>query len=139
MSFQFLFVPLHYQTTKTNKIMKNYQLWSFTYLAQNTTGMNVLTGDFEESNIEVEIPCFNGRAYFKVNGKYYIACYPKINKLKEFDKEKIEEYCGYIPESGEYGVICGALATIIECDENTFNYYAREFPLKKKDWKRLEY
>lgn len=122
--------------------MRNYQIWSFCFIAQNTNDyINVLTGTGEESEFEVEIPCFNGLSYFKVerNGvtHYYSMSYPKITHLNSHQNEIIENYCGYFPTAGEYGVIAGALGVCIETDKATFDFYSKKYPLPNKARKRL--
>lgn len=92
--------------------MKDYQIWGFTYLNFGKDDINAITGNKEESETEFEIPCFNGVAYFKAMGKYYVARYPKVSELTEEQMDEIEEYCGYEPENDEYGVIMGALGEI---------------------------
>ena len=118
--------------------MAKYQVWGFTYLA-DSKGVNVLTGNNEEVDGEFNIPCFNGIAFFKVNNKCYIARYPKIQSLTKDDKETIEKYCGYIPESGEYGVICGALGKITECSHSLYEACCNTYPVTKKDKAILGY
>jgi hypothetical protein len=113
--------------------MRNYQIWGFSYINKNTDKSNVLTGNNKECEEEVEIPCFDGIAYFKACGKYYTMTYPRINTLNSYQMDRIYDYCGYYPESGEYGVIAGALGCCIECDEKTFRNLSMEYPLKKKD------
>ncbi len=112
--------------------MRKHQVWGFNFISKNTNNaINVLTGTCKESEDEVQITCFDGIAFFKVNvnGKvcYYCMKYPKISKLNSHDKEIIENYCGYEPMAGEYGVICGALGICIETDKNTYDYYAKEY------------
>lgn len=122
--------------------MKNYQIWNFCFIAQNTKKyINVLTGTGEESKLEVSIPCFNGLAYFKIEHNnvihYYFMSYPKISKLNSRQKDVIENYCGYTPSAGEYGVIAGALGICIETDKATFEYFSKKYPLPRKAIIRL--
>ena len=98
--------------------MKKYQIWGFNYINKN--GINVITGNENESEHEVYVLCFDGISFFVVNGKFYVAKYPKMRKLNSYYKEKIKEYCGYEPKAGEYGVIMGALGIVIECDYPSF-------------------
>lgn len=100
--------------------MKKYQMWSFSYLVKAKTGKNVLTGDFEESDEEISIPCFDGYSFFQANGKYYTAKYPKHNELTADQRDEIISYCGYFPYDGEYGVIMGALGKVSECSKEAY-------------------
>lgn len=92
---------------------KKYQVYGFTYIADKNE-FNVLTGTKEEAEEEKEICCFNGYAVFKHKGKRYLMRYPKIQELTYRMKKKIEHYCGYVPESGEYGVIAMTFGKITE-------------------------
>lgn len=117
--------------------MAKYQLWGFTYIVEKD-GINALNGTMEETEDEIEIPCFNGVAYFSRGDKFYLITYPTIQSLTDVQKETIEDYCGYQPESGEYGVICGALGYCAEVPFEVFLKYASKYQLKKKDWDALE-
>ena len=115
-----------------------YQIWSFSYLADKN-GVNVINGTKQEADDEFEIPCFNGFSFFKANGKFYLIHYPKIQFLRNSQKEEICFYCGYEPNAGEYGVIAGALGMVTECSESVYNDYVACYPIKQKDKKRLGY
>lgn len=120
--------------------MKKFQMWEFSFISKNTDrSTNVLTGTHDEGDTEVMIPCFNGKAYFKVEREnqkhYYCIKYPKIQNLSKKQLEEIERYCGYMPESGEYGVICGALGICIEVSRTVYDIWRRSCPLPR----RLEY
>ena len=107
---------------------RKYQLYGFNYLTTNRDNeTNIINGKKEPSENEFKIACFNGNAFFRINNKYYIAKYPKYNKLRKNHKEKIFNYCGYEPKAGEYGVILGALGIIIECDYKTYTLYEIEY------------
>ena len=92
--------------------MKDYQIWGFVYLNFGNDDINAITGNKEESETEFEIPCFDGVAYFKAQGKCYVARYPKYDELTDEQRTRIKQYGGYEPEIGEYGVIMGALGEI---------------------------
>jgi hypothetical protein len=120
--------------------MKKFQMWEFSFISKNTDrSINVLTGTHKEDDTEVMIPCFNGMAYFKVERgnqtHYYCIKYPKIQALSNKQLEEIEYYCGYMPESGEYGVICGALGICIEVSKIIYDINRKIYPLPR----RLEY
>ena len=122
--------------------MKKYQLWGFNYLTRNRDKeTNIITGTNDESEDELIVPCFDGTAFFHVNGKYYIAKYPKMRKLNEYYRDKIKDYCGYYPNGGEYGIVMGALGIIIECDYKAFcNYFYEYIPsLTKKDKRQIDW
>ena len=118
--------------------MAKYQIWGFTYIMDNN-GNNVITGNDKESDVEFEIPCFNGFAFFKANGKRYIMRYPEIQSLTAHQKCAIEDYCGYEPSAGEYGVIAGALGELYECSLGLYEAMCNTYPIKKKDKVRLVY
>lgn len=118
--------------------MANYQIWGFTYL-MGINGDNVITGNDKESDIEFEVPCFNGFAFFKANDKCYLMRYPKIQALTSRQKELVEDYCGYEPASGEYGVIAGALGEVRECSYGLYEAFCNTYSVKKKDRDRLGY
>ena len=116
--------------------MKKYQIWRFNYINKNA--VNLITGTTEESDEELDVLCFDGIAFFKAKGKKYIAKYIKMRKLNNYYKEKVEDYCGYEPTTGEYGVIMGALGIPIEVDNHTFSTINDYLPsLTKKDLKRI--
>lgn len=99
--------------------MKKYQVWSFCYVADER-GINVLNGTREETDYEADVLCFDGIAFLCANGKYFIMTYPKIRTLTYEQKDEIEDYCGYVPSSGEYGVIAGALGVAREVSVDEF-------------------
>lgn len=115
---------------------KKYQMWGFSYI--NCAGMNALTGNQEEYDGEVEIPCFNGFAGFSRGGKFYILTYPRLERLTASQREDVEAYCGYEPESGEYGVVCGALGDCKEVSKDEFIGMASQYQMPVKDWKKLD-
>ena len=119
--------------------MKNYQIYGFNYLTDSVTGKNVLTGNFDEADGDFDIPCFDGFSFFCANGKYYECHYPKINSLTESEKKDVLFYCGYKPQSGEYGVILGTFAKADEISEERFKELASKYQLRKKDYSKLSY
>lgn len=117
-----------------------YQIWGFSYLANYLNdGINILTGNKDEYDYEFEIPCFDGLAYFKLNNHYYVIHYPVYKSLTDEQKHSVRFYCGYEPEDGEYGVICGALGVISEISESAFNSLCVSYPLSKKEKEYLNY
>ena len=120
--------------------MKNYQLWGFNFLTTNRDKeTNIITGTKEESQYDYYVFCFDGISCFGVNNKFYIAKYPKMRKLNDYYKEKVCNYCGYYPQSGEYGVVMGALGITIECSEQAFVQTLKDYApsLKVKDIRKL--
>lgn len=117
--------------------MEDYQIWGFTYLNFGDDNINAITGTKEESDTEFEIPCFDGVAYFKAGCKYYVSNYPKYDELTDEQFGTIEEYCGYKPERGEFGVIMGALGEIHRVSARTYKYYKASFEVLKKDIKKV--
>lgn len=105
--------------------MKDYQEWSFSYLGLEN-GINAITGDTSEAESEFGVLCFDGTAYFTVNGRYYLAHYPKLKWLTEEQKRIVEVYCGYRPEEGEYGVVMGALGVIEEVNKAYYDHIVTE-------------
>ena len=70
-----------------------------------------------------------------------------MRKLNDYYKGKVYDYCGYYPQSGEYGVVMGALGIIIECSEQAFIQSMKDYApsmkmsdvrkmLSYNDWKR---
>jgi hypothetical protein len=118
--------------------MANYQIWGFSYI-DGKNGENVINGTFSDVESEFEIPCFNGIAFFKANGKCYVMRYPKIQKLSAREKDYVEDYCGYAPTAGEYGVIAGAFGKVQECSQGMYEAFCNTYPVKKKDRERLGY
>lgn len=105
--------------------MKKHQVWGFNFISKGTDErINVLTGTCDESEDEVQITCFDGVAFFEVNRNnrtyHYCIEYPKMNKLTNYEKEIIEDYCGYEPTAGEYGVVCGALGLCFKINKKTY-------------------
>lgn len=94
---------------------KDFQIWPFSFI--NLNGINILTGNDEECEEEVKVICYDGIALHERNGKFYRITYPQFDKLTSRGKSLIEKYCGYEPEAGEYGVICGALGQVEEISE----------------------
>ena len=113
--------------------MKKYEIWEFTYLNYGKDNINAITGTKEEADSEHEIPCFNGISYFSLNGKFFVAEYPKYNKLTRDEIASIEIYCGFSPFAGCYGVIMGALGQIREVSKEEYEEIAKMYPLRKKD------
>lgn len=113
--------------------MNDYQIWGFTYLNIEDSGINAITGDNEESEYEFNIPCFNGLSWFSSNGKFFIGEYPKFKELTEKQLKEIENYCGYEPEDGEYGVIMGALGVIHEVSKEMFDMTVTVYPVTTMD------
>ena len=109
---------------------RKHQNWGFTYLA-NGRGKNIITNSFKESEEEFIIPCFNGFSFFEINGKFYTMTYPRIECLTNEQKEMVEEYCGYYPSAGEYGVIVGTFGEINQCEEIYYEYYCKTYKIKK--------
>jgi len=91
---------------------KKFQKYGFSYI-NDENGNNILTGNKNEADEEKEIYCFNGYAVFKHNGKTYMMRYPKIQQLTDKMRDEIENYCGYAPEAGEYGVIAMTYGKIV--------------------------
>lgn len=121
--------------------MKKYQIWGFNFIPSNVNNeKNLITGTREKSESEFNVACFDGVAFFKSMGRYYITKYPKYRRLNSYTKEKVRQYCGYYPKSGEYGVIMGAIGITIECDEKTFYDYYKNYSIfiKKEDNKLLK-
>ena len=104
--------------------MKDYQLWGFVYLNVSKDNINAITGTKEESDKEELIPCFDGFSFFTFNGHYYLAYYPKFTLLTKEHMKEIEKYCGYEPENGEFGVIMGALGSIVEVSKEHYDSVA---------------
>ena len=117
--------------------MKNYQLWGFTYIAGAFNRKNVITGTNDEADEEHEVPCFDGIAHFKFNGKCYIGVYPKFAQLTSVQKEEVEKYCGHEPEDGEYGVIFGALGSVMRISAVAYKLYENMYKVSDEDKKRL--
>ena len=117
--------------------MEDYQIWGFVYLNFGNDDINAITGNKEESETEFEIPCFDGVAYFKAQGKCYVAHYPKYDELTDEQFGNIEDYCGYEPERGEFGVIMGALGEIHRVSARTYKYYKASFEVLKNDIKKV--
>lgn len=117
--------------------MFDYQIWGFTYLNFGKDDINVITGTKEEADCEAKFPCFDGVAYFTFLGKYYIAQYPKLSELTDKQKEIVEQYCGYKPETGEYGVVMGALGEIYNVTKTTYKYYEASYEVSKQDRQKL--
>lgn len=117
--------------------MKNYQIWGFTYLNFGDKNINAITGTKEESDTEFEIPCFDGVAYFKARGRYYVANYPEYKELTDDMKSRVKRYCGYEPLDGEYGVIMGAFGEIHRVSARTYKYYKASFEVLKKDIEKV--
>lgn len=115
---------------------KKYQMWGFCYI--ECDGINALTGNQDEYDGEIEIPCFNGFAAFSRGGKFYTLTYPRLERLKNNQKRIVEDYCGYEPESGEYGVICGALGECKEASKEEFIEMTSNYQMPVKDWKKLD-
>lgn len=113
--------------------MKQYQIWGFTYLNYGENHLNAITGDKEESYWEFNIPCFDGLAWFAAHGKFFLCYYPKYDELTEKQFGTIEDYCGYEPEDGEYGVIMGALGTIREVSKEMFDMTVAAYPVTTMD------
>lgn len=116
--------------------MRKHQLWGFNFLASNRDkSVNIITGTKKESEKELIVPCFNGVSYFRIGDKFYVSKYPKFTSLNDYQKQKVCDYCGYYPTSGEYGVIMGALGITIECDVETYKMFAKEYgpSLSQKD------
>ena len=101
--------------------MVDYQLWGFVYLNVGDDGINAITGTKEESEFEEEIQCFDGFSCFTFRGHYYVAKYPKLSELTDVQKSEIKRYCGYEPESGEFGVVMGALGEVLEIDKTEYD------------------
>lgn len=101
--------------------MKDYQIWGFTYLDYEREDINAITGDKNESEEEFNIPCFDGLAWFAVRGKFFLCYYPKFEQLTEQQRDEINDYCGYYPDDGEYGVVMGALGVIHEVSREIFD------------------
>jgi len=124
---------------------KKYDIHSFSYI-DNENGVNTLNGtsgkEWEEVWEEYPVVCFNGLAYYKATYKdnsvhCFIMTYPKFNELSLEDKHKVENYCGFVPEAGEYGVVCGAFGVLKEITEKQFKEVMRDYPIKKEDYKEL--
>lgn len=113
--------------------MHNYQIWGFTYLNYGKKNVNAITGDKNESDEEFNVPCFDGIAWFASNGNYYIAYYPKYKELTGSMIDIIEDYCGYKPEEGEYGVIMGALGIIRKVSKEMFDMTVAAYPVTTID------
>lgn len=116
--------------------MANYQIWGFSYIMGNS-GVNVLNGTDKDLESEFEIPCFNGFSFFKANGKCYTMRYPKIQELTDSQKSAIEDYCGYAPSAGEYGVIACTFGEVNECSLGLYEACCNTYHIKKKDRERL--
>ena len=113
--------------------MNDYQIWGFTYLSFGKDYINAITGTKEEADEDFNIPCFDGVAYFEACGKHYVARYPKYKELTKEQRRAIEDYCGYEPEEGEYGVIMGALGTIIRVSAKAYNLVIKAHPVTIMD------
>jgi hypothetical protein len=96
---------------------KKSQKYGFNYISDEN-GINVLTGTKEESDEEKIITCYNGYAVFECNSKTYMMRYPKIQQLTNEMKDEIDEYCGYAPEAGEYGVIAMTFGKVVRSTES---------------------
>ena len=95
--------------------MANYQIWGFSTITGNRWRKRVKR-HWQGLESEFEIPCFNAsRSIRKANGKCYTMRYPKIQELTDSQKSAIEDYCGYAPSAGEYGVIACTFGEVNEC------------------------
>ena len=119
--------------------MKDYQIWGFVYLNFGSKNINTITGNKEEADVEFEIPCFDGIAYYKAQGRCYVAHYPKYADLTDEQRARIKQYGGYEPERGEFGVIMGALGDIQRVSAREYNLIAAAHPVSAEDKKRLEF
>lgn len=117
--------------------MKDYQIWDFNYLSFGSDGINVITGNKEESSEDFSIPCFNGVAYFKAKGKCYVARYPKVSELTAEQMDRVEKYCGYEPENDEFGVVMGALGEIKRVCVRDYYLVAAAHPVECYDRKKV--
>lgn len=117
--------------------MFDYQIWGFTYLNFGSKNINAITGDKTEADVEFNIPCFDGVAYFEALGKYYVARYPKYDELTDEQRTRIKQYGGYEPERGEYGVIMGALGNIKMVSAKNYYLVAAAHPVTVMDEDRL--
>ena len=113
--------------------MHNYQIWGFTYLNYGKKNINAITGNKNESDEEFNIPCFDGIAWFASDGKFFVAYYPKYKELTKTMFSIIEDYCGYEPKEGEYGVIMGALGIVREVSKEMFDITVSAYPVTAID------
>lgn len=119
--------------------MKKHQLFGFNYITNLSDSTNVLTGNSEEADHEEVIPCFNGIAFFKANGNYFKMRYKKIQQLDSSDKGKIEDYCGYEPSAGEYGVIAMTFGVAKAISEDEYNKLMVEYPVTQREQEIIKY
>ncbi len=117
--------------------MKDYQIWGFTNLNFGRKNINTITGNKEEADVEFEIPCVDGIAYYKAQGRCYVARYPKYDELTDVQRTRIKQYCGYEPERGEYGVIMGALGEIKRVCVRDYYLVAAAHPVECIDRKKV--
>ena len=121
---------------------KSYQICCFSYI-NNKRGMNTLNGTRGDAWAEViglyNIVCFDGIGYFKSPAGCFLMHYPKIGQLTLDDYNKIYMNNGYTPEAGEYGPICSTFGTVKKISEKAFKEVMRDLPIKKKDYKHLDW
>ena len=121
---------------------KSYQIYGFSYI-YDKRGMNTLNGTkgdvWAEVGAEYNIVCFNGIGYFKSPSGCFLMHYPKISLLTLDDYDSIYMNNGYTPEPSEYGCICSTFGTVEKISEKAFKEVMRDLPIKKKDYKYLDW
>lgn len=95
-------------------------------------GTNTTSG-----NGTANVACFDGIAFYKSDGRYFVATYPTFISLTRSKIDKMLIDNGYTPSNGDYGTIFNSFGIVKEISKDDFYKAIKDYPVRMDDYSLL--
>ena len=85
------------------------------------------------SNGAANVACFDGIAFYKYDGRYFVATYPTFISLTRSQIDKMLIDNGYTPSNGDYATIFNSFGIVKEVSKIEFDNLMKSYPITKMD------
>ena len=96
------------------------------------SGVNSTSG-----NGAANVACFDGIAFYKYDGRYFVATYPTFISLTHHEINRILIDNCYIPSNGYYAPIFNSFGIVREISKDDFYKAIKDYPVRMDDYSLL--
>lgn len=83
------------------------------------------------------VACFDGIAFYKYDGRYFVATYPTFISLTRSQIDEMLIDNGYTPSNGDYATIFNSLGIVREISKYDFYKAIKDYPVRMDDYSLL--